>query len=86
MIGVHRMDTLNLKKNQKNKKIIELIELICQKSESIGRWREFLDKLEDWSNPYVTIGQNNIRTFEQEREEYISMLKDEIEYGYRNEN
>lgn len=61
-------------------KIDELIALICQKSESIGRWREFLNKLEDWSNPYVTIGQNHIRTFKQEREEYISMLKDEIEY------
>ena len=52
----------------------ELIEMICSKSESIGRWLEFLDKLEDWSNPYVTIAQNYIRKFKEEREAYIKEL------------
>ena len=52
----------------------ELIKMICSKSESIGRWLEFLDKLEDWSNPYVTIAQNYIRKFKEERESYIKEL------------
>lgn len=58
--------------------IDELIKKICQKSESIGRWSEFLDKLEDWSNPYVTIAQNHIKNFTKERDEYIKQLKKEI--------
>lgn len=52
----------------------ELIEMICSKSESIGRWLEFLDKIEDWSNPYVTIAQNYIRKFKEEREVFIQEL------------
>jgi hypothetical protein len=59
--------------------INELIEKICQKSESIGRWREFLDKQEDWSSPYITIAQNNIRSFEIDRQNYIKQLKEFIE-------
>ena len=64
----------------KNKSIIKIIkelssrillDKILDKSESIGRWREFLDKLEDWSNPHVTIAQNHIRDFKKQREEMI---------------
>lgn len=64
----------------KNKSIIKirkelssriLLDKILDKSESIGRWREFLDKLEDWSNPHVTIAQNHIRDFKKQREEMI---------------
>jgi hypothetical protein len=55
-----------------------LLQKIIQKSESIGRWKEFLDKLEDWSNPYVTIAQNHIKTFEKERNEYINELYEKI--------
>ena len=56
--------------------IDELLEKIMSKSESIGRWIEFLDKLEDWSNPYVTIGQNHIKRFKEEREEFVKQLKE----------
>lgn len=68
----------------KNKSIIEirkeilkkqLLNLIIQKSESIGRWKEFLDKIEDWSNLHVTIAQNHIKEFEKQREELISKLE-----------
>ena len=62
--------------------IDELIFKICKKSETIGRWTEFLDKLEDWSNPYVTIAQNHIKNFSKERADYIKQLKELI----KNEN
>lgn len=58
--------------------IDELILKICKKSETIGRWIEFLDKMEDWSNPYVTIAQNHIKKFSEERSVYIKELKELI--------
>lgn len=58
-----------------NDKIDEVLLKIMKKSESIGRWTEFLSKLEDWSSVYVVIGQNNIKKFEKERNEYIEELK-----------
>ena len=56
---------------EENNDKIELFKKILRKSESIGRWREFLSKIEDWSSVSVTIGQNNIRKLENERQKLI---------------
>lgn len=67
----------------KNKSIIKirneinsyvLLQQIIKISESKGRWIEFLDKLEDWSSPNVTIAQNHIRDFEKIREQMIEQF------------
>jgi hypothetical protein len=34
--------------------------------------------MEDWSNPYVTIAQNHIKNFSEERNVYIKKLKELI--------
>ena len=34
--------------------------------------------MKDWSNPYVTIAQNNIKKFSEERNIYIKELKELI--------
>lgn len=58
-------------KMEENNDKIELFKKILIKSESIGRWREFLSKIEDWSSVSVTIGQNNVRKLENERQKLI---------------
>lgn len=57
----------------------ELMKKICDKSESIGRWREFLDKLEDWSSPWVVVAQGHIKRMSEEREELIKRFYNEID-------
>ena len=56
----------------------ELMKRICDKSESIGRWREFLDKLEDWSSPWVTIAQGHIKRMNEEREELVKQFYEKV--------
>ena len=59
-------------------KIVEIVAKIASKSETIGSWRYFLDRLEDWSNPHVTIAQNNLKKLRADRKELLEELLLEI--------
>ena len=56
----------------------KLMKMICDKSESIGRCREFLDKLEDWNSPWVIIVQEHVKRMSEEREELVKQFYEKV--------
>lgn len=59
-------------------KIVEIVAKIASKSETIGSWSYFLDRLENWSSPSVTIAQNNLKKLRSDRKELLEELLLEI--------
>ena len=59
-------------------KIVEIVAKIASTSETIGSWHYFLDRLENWSSPSVTIAQNNLKKLRANRQDLLEELLLEI--------
>lgn len=59
--------------------IKDLVDKLTNICELIGKWKHFLDSIEDWSSPTVTIAQQNIKRLSGRRDKLVNELLKEKE-------
>lgn len=59
--------------------IKDLLAKLTNACEYLGKWKHFLDSIEDWSSPAVTMAQREIKRLSEKRDNLVNELSKEKE-------
>lgn len=55
----------------------DLLAELTNTCELLGKWKHFLDSIEDWSSPAVTVAQQNVKRLTSKRDNLVNEILNE---------